>query len=37
MAVKAVGEGIDFVGKDFSSFGTNELSNLVVMTMTSMV
>ena len=37
MATEIVGEGTDSVGKHFSSLGTNELVDLVVMTMTSMV
>ena len=37
MAVETLGDGNDSVGEDFSSLGTNELVDLVVMTMTSMV
>ena len=37
MAAEIVAEGTNFVGKDFSILVTNELVDLVLMTMTSMV
>ena len=37
MAAETVGEGTDSMAKDFSGLGTNELADLAVMTMTSMV
>ena len=37
MSAETVAEGINFVGKDFSILVTNELVDLVLMTMTSIV
>jgi len=37
VAVETVGEGTNSVGRYFSSLGTNELADLVMMTMESMV
>ena len=37
VVAETVGEGTYSLGKDFSSLGTNELVDLAVMTMASMV